>query len=82
VLALPDLLVGFAAGALGFTGLQAWFITVPGFDTAWWLWAAVNGGWGWGAVLLMRPLALRGGEDRDREYDEPEHVPSRAGPPG
>ncbi|WP_419898590.1 hypothetical protein [Roseomonas sp. USHLN139] len=80
VLALPDLLVGALAGALGFTGLNAWFITVPGFEDAWWQWAVVNGGWGWGAVFLMRPLALRGGEDLYREFEEPQHAlrgPSR-----
>lgn len=74
VLLLPDLLTGAMAGALGFTLLGAWFITVPGFDAPWWQWAVVNAGWGWGAAFLMRPLALRGGEDFGREFEEPQHL--------
>ncbi|ONG50568.1 hypothetical protein BKE38_17780 [Pseudoroseomonas deserti] len=78
-LVLPDLLVGWLVGALGFTWLQRWFITVPGFDAEWWQWVVINGGWGWGAVFLMRPLALRGGEDLHREFEEPQHAMEGAG---
>ena len=66
--ALPDLLCGALLGALGLTLLSPWLPTVPGFAAPWWHWAAVNGGWGWGTALLLRPLALRGGEAR---YERP-----------
>ncbi|MCQ4162709.1 hypothetical protein NON00_22650 [Roseomonas sp. GC11] len=74
VWALPDLLMGFLWGAGLLTLLHGTFPRVPGFDSPWWMWLVINGGWGWGAAFLMRPLALRGAEDAGREQDRPEHA--------
>jgi hypothetical protein len=63
-LKLPDLLFGFLFGALvltvvGFT-LVATLKGQPLFANynkqIWWRVALLNGAWGWGAALLLRPL--------------------------
>lgn len=67
-LPVPDLLAGLVVGALGasfvaFTlvaalkGLPLW---AGGDRLVWWRAALLNGAWGWGTALLLRPLALRG----------------------
>ncbi len=64
----PDLLTGFLFGAIvttlvAFT-LVAWLKGMPlmaGGDTRRWLRAAfLNGTWGWGTALLLRPLPFKG----------------------
>ena len=61
---LPDLLFGFVFGALvatlvGFT-LVASLKGLPQFagynKQIWWRVALLNGAWGWGTALLLRPL--------------------------
>ncbi|MDQ1081234.1 hypothetical protein [Pseudoroseomonas cervicalis] len=74
VWALPDLLTGFLCGAFLFTLLSGSLPRVPGFEAPWWMWLAINGGWGWGTAFLMRPLALRGAEDAHRERENPQHA--------
>ncbi|MCK8784881.1 hypothetical protein M0638_10855 [Roseomonas sp. NAR14] len=65
---LPDLLTGFLFGALlvtavGFTLLARWQ-GLPSYEAVgtplWLRTGLLNGAWGWGTALLMRPLALRG----------------------
>ncbi len=67
-LRLPDLLFGFVFGALvatlvGFT-LVASLKGLPQFagynKQIWWRVALLNGAWGWGTALLLRPLRRSG----------------------
>jgi hypothetical protein len=62
-----DLLMGFLIGALGAT-LVGWTVVAAlkgnalfgGFDVArWWRPVLLNGAFGWGTALLLRPLRLR-----------------------
>jgi hypothetical protein len=58
---VPDLPAGIAAGTFGLSQL-AGELPLPALATAapgWWVNLAINGGWGLGAALLMRPLVRR-----------------------
>lgn len=65
---MPDLLTGFVLGAMvctlvGFTlvaGLRGAPMWAGGNTVVWWRAAILNGAWGWGAALLMRPFIRRG----------------------
>lgn len=65
LLPLPDLLAGIATGVFGLSLLSG-SLPLPPFATAapgWWVNLAINGSWGMGAALLMRPLVLRSSGD-------------------
>ncbi len=65
---LPDFLTGVLLGALGWTLLDLGFLATLRGEPAWagghgptWLRVILaNSAWGWGTVLLLRPVALRG----------------------
>ncbi len=65
LLPLPDLLAGIAAGVFGLSLLSD-ILPLPPFATeapGWWVNLAMNGSWGLGTVMLMRPLVLRSSGD-------------------
>jgi hypothetical protein len=64
-LPLPDLLLGFAFGALGLSALSG-LLPLPPLTVeapGWWANLVVNGGWGLASALMLRPLELRAGAE-------------------
>ena len=59
-----DLLLGLGFGALALSQLSPW-LPLPPFSTVapgWWANLMVNGTWGLGVALMLRPLELNGSE--------------------